>query len=1327
MPVYTGNNTSETINGSAVDDTITGLGGNDSLSGLAGNDNITGGTGNDTLRGGLDSDTLLGGAGHDVIYGNQSDDLIVIVDGEGDDTIYGGTGNDTLSTKGGWVVDMSVGTAWNSLTGATNTVTFQSIESILGDFENDTIYGSVGEDTLNGGGGQNALYGGDGNDVLRVSTSAYVINNASGLYGEGGNDTFYGNGVIGEILSGGAGNDVFVFDAAGAYQSSLEGGDGHDVVLATFSPSISTLSVALKSTFEVEEFQFFGDSGAFNTLSVTPFDAYIQTATIRGGTTVGSIESFVLYLDEVDLSFRMSPVTTSGITFSLASMTFADWGSEDRITLIGTAEGDDLFGSSLDETLTGNGGLDTIHAGGGDDLLRDFTSGYGEAGNDTLEAYETTDNVTIDGGLGDDLLSLKGGGDFGTFYLQGGGYGEDDNLLINGTASDLVFDLRGTFMGGLQELILSGSGGTTRVQFDGTYYNPTDYNFDFRKLQFAANAETVEIILDENENVRNASFALINQATGYAHDDLFRIVGTTHANVLTGSFVADEIQGLIGEGDTLIGGAGDDTISGVGLLQGGSDDDLLQALVSPSVGVSTLQGQDGNDVLEGSAIGDFLEGGAGDDTLFGFDGLDTLRGGDGFDSLVGGGDDDLVDYSYLNPVGAPLPHSGMYIDLAQGTSTFIENLNLIEMDQILNIPDVLGSGYDDVITGDASDNGFTGSGGNDTMNGGVGTDQAIWTGPKFGYAMRRATDGTITIEDRNDAEGDEGTDELTSMEALTFGAETQTAADLLQQTGFAEVGTLTLTDAPSVIMLERSYTNPVVIAYVATTNGAQAVNVRILDIGADTIDLYLQEPNYLNGIHLGETVNYLVVEQGTWVLPDGTLMEAGTLSTNQLSTQTFSPVTFDAEFDATPVILSQVQTSSGSDFVSTRQRHADSSSFEIALQEEEANNSGSHVYETVGWVAFESGTGSAAGFNWSADGVDGVTDAEATLAHGIGGTAVTLAQLATHAGVDPGWTRGNGDSAGGHLVSVEEDQSSDTETSHVAERIDYVTFSDTGLLPALPRQTILETGNVSLTNASTTITLSHQFDNPVVAAYVATRNGADPVHVRVSEIAGDQLSLQLKEPNHLDGTHQAETVTYVVAEAGAWVLPDGTLFEAGHLNSALLTSAGFEAVSFSAGFGSAPVILSQVQTLSGTDFVVTRQKAASATGFEISMQEEEALNSGGHAEETLGWIAIEQGTGTVDGFTWLADQADGVTDADTTIAFGTDLSATANVVAGLGGFSGVDPTWGRGAGFSSTSFTVHSLEDQSLDSEQTHVGEKVDYLAFSSSGTLEGYDLDYLL
>jgi hypothetical protein len=248
----------------------------------------------------------------------------------------------------------------------------------------------------------------------------------------------------------------------------------------------------------------------------------------------------------------------------------------------------------------------------------------------------------------------------------------------------------------------------------------------------------------------------------------------------------------------------------------------------------------------------------------------------------------------------------------------------------------------------------------------------------------------------------------------------------------------------------------------------------------------------------------------------------------------------------------------------------------------------------------------------------------------------------------------------------------------------------------------------------------------VALAWVASETGPDPVAVRLEGVAGDALTLRLQEPGGENGLHGPETVNWMVVEAGTWRLADGTLLEAGTLRSDLLSSEGFEEVAFQAGFDARPVVLSQVQTDAGPDFVVTRQTGGDADGFRITMQEEEALNDGFHTTETLGWVAIEAGSGTGDGFEWAAGRAAGVTDAAAQVDVA-GLSGPVHAIAGLSSFRGADPAWARGDGAGSGGFALSAEEDRSADAETTHIAETVDWFAFTAPGTIQGYAEDGLL
>ena len=180
------------------------------------------------------------------------------------------------------------------------------------------------------------------------------------------------------------------------------------------------------------------------------------------------------------------------------------------------------------------------------------------------------------------------------------------------------------------------------------------------------------------------------------------IIGTKKKETLIGTALDDLIQGL-GGNDTLKGLAGNDK------LDGGKGNDKLF-------------GGAGNDKLFGGLGDDLLDGGKGKDTLKGGLGNDTLEGGAGADKMDGGAGIDTASYEH-SKVGLTaqllflanlFPQSG---DAAGDTFVNIENLRGSNFDDLL-----IGNHSDNVIEGLAGDDFIFAANGNDTLKGGDGND-----------------------------------------------------------------------------------------------------------------------------------------------------------------------------------------------------------------------------------------------------------------------------------------------------------------------------------------------------------------------------------------------------------------------------------------------------------------------------------------------------------------------------------------------------------------------------------------------------------------------------
>jgi Ca2+-binding RTX toxin-like protein len=117
------------------------------------------------------------------------------------------------------------------------------------------------------------------------------------------------------------------------------------------------------------------------------------------------------------------------------------------------------------------------------------------------------------------------------------------------------------------------------------------------------------------------------------------------------------------------------------------------------------------DALDGvTNDNDMIWGFGGDDTIFGLNGSDILNGGGGADILDGGDGSDTAAY-YKSP-------GGVVVSLITGVGTGGD----ANGDTLISIENLVGSEYDDVLSGDIQENFIFGLDGEDTLSGHGGDD-----------------------------------------------------------------------------------------------------------------------------------------------------------------------------------------------------------------------------------------------------------------------------------------------------------------------------------------------------------------------------------------------------------------------------------------------------------------------------------------------------------------------------------------------------------------------------------------------------------------------------
>ncbi len=243
------------------------------------------------------------------------------------------------------------------------------------------------------------------------------------------------------------------------------------------------------------------------------------------------------------------------------------------------------------------------------------------------------------------------------------------------------------------------------------------------------------------------------------------------------------------------------------------------------------------------------------------------------------------------------------------------------------------------------------------------------------------------------------------------------------------------------VLFSRSFVNPVVIAKPLSANGSDRVLVRVRNVDTEGFDIRLQEWDYLDGHHVLETVGYLVMERGSYILADGTRLEAGWFESN--STTTFQTIKFAQAFEAIPVVLSSVSSFNGSQAVTPRLRNISTTGTEFRMQEEEANDQ-AHLTEVISYVAWEPSAGTVNGLRFDVNRTRNVVNHQLyTIEFPTPFTDIPmfLADLQTENGKNTANLRWRNMDFDGVDVLVAEEQSRDSETSHAPETVGYAIFS----------------------------------------------------------------------------------------------------------------------------------------------------------------------------------------------------------------------------------------------------------------------------------------------
>ncbi|WP_296211402.1 calcium-binding protein [Psychrobacter sp. UBA3480] len=457
-------------------------------------------------------------------------------------------------------------------------------------FENKYIWDGAGVDTFDASVQTESTYidinqGGwsyiaEKNDSILAPNQSFIGYNThiENAIGGSGDDTLVSN-ELDNILSGGQGQDTYVFKQGNGLNTIVDSDNNSKIVLEEINTNhlynykgniyYSALGDGLiVNVDDIEAWEINGENYTSNDIKVLAKDII----EVSGEAELTSDADNAILIDTLNSSIKGN--------------------DKDNI----------LIGNNNDNTLNGEQGADQMAGQKGDDIYyvdneKDEVLEQDDEGIDTV--YSTINYTLIDGNNVENVTLLADATN---------GIGDDsDNVIIGNDNNNILIGNGGrdTISGGEGNDQIIGDTEEIKGQYHG---NDTLYG--------GAGDDSIW---------GNGGNDIIEGGEGddYIEGDSQSIGGSFHGD--------DTINAGSGD-DTVYGGGGNDTING-----GDGADNLYgdDADYNNPIGL-----QSGNDIIKGGKGSDLIYGGSGDDKLYGDEGDDFLMAGQGEDYLYGGEGED---------------------------------------------------------------------------------------------------------------------------------------------------------------------------------------------------------------------------------------------------------------------------------------------------------------------------------------------------------------------------------------------------------------------------------------------------------------------------------------------------------------------------------------------------------------------------------------------------------------------------------------------------------------------------------------------------------------
>lgn len=194
---------------------------------------------------------------------------------------------------------------------------------------------------------------------------------------------------------------------------------------------------------------------------------------------------------------------------------------------------------------------------------------------------------------------------------------------------------------------------------------------------------------------------------------------------------------------------------------------------------------------------------------------------------------------------------------------------------------------------------------------------------------------------------------------------------------------------------------------------------------------------------------------------------------------------------------------------------------------------------------------------------------------------------------------------------------------HGSESIGWLALSEGTHVLSTGQTVVAATASVG--TSFSTLSFGGTLSDAVVFAEVNSVNGPDAVTTRIRNVSEQGFQVQIEE-EEAGGAHLAETVAWIAIESG-----QGNGQEA--LRADALLNHVTDTFVFSQSFTEAPVLIADMQTTNGGDSATLRLTDLGPNEMSMFVEEERSANSEiNHAEEAIGYIALDEGLIFLDSF-----------------------------------------------------------------------------------------------